>query len=109
MILKITVYDTEYETGERTGSPIRTLTPDTTEFAYDGCHKVYLIFTPEDREKMVELGYGESDIFPVSELPRVWDETCSLRFISPADLVGPNFVDQCESADVTYARQPIGN
>ncbi len=105
MTLTITVYDTGYDTGARIGDPIRTLTPDATEFAYDGCHKIYLISTAEDRAEMVDCGYG-CDIRPVSELPDVWEETCPLRFISPADLVGPNYVEQCESADITWAPNP---
>jgi hypothetical protein len=60
-----------------------------TEFAYDGCHKIYLIFTPEQREELSGYGYGKDEgtaILPVSELPRVWAESCGLKFISAADL-----------------------
>lgn len=62
--------------------------PPATEFAYDGCHKVYLIRSPEERAIMEGYGYGEddSDIWPIRELPAVWAETCGLRFISSADL-----------------------
>jgi len=31
------------------------------EFAWDGCHKIYLINSLEDRERMVGLGYGEGE------------------------------------------------
>lgn len=73
-----------------------------TEFAYDGCHKIYLIDSPEDRQRMLDCGYTEEgDILPVSELPDVWDETCPLRFISSADLEH-EYVPQCEDAEVTY-------
>jgi hypothetical protein len=58
-----------------------------TEFAYDGCHKIYLIFTSEQRARMEGCGYDEDgDILPISELPRVWAESCGLKFISAADL-----------------------
>lgn len=69
---------------------------DAAEFAYDGCHKIYLIFTAADRAAMISYGYGEdtSSIVAVSELPRVWGETCFLRFISRADLKGPDLVAQ---------------
>lgn len=68
------------------------------EFAWDGCHKIYLITTPEDRAKMEENGYTDpGDILPVSELPDIWENhLCSLRFISPADLsddIVPQFAD----------------
>jgi hypothetical protein len=61
-----------------------------TEFAYDGCHKIYLINTLQERAKMVAFGYGEDEgdsaILPIAELPRIWDESCGLKFISAADL-----------------------
>jgi hypothetical protein len=76
-----------------------------TEFAYDGCHKIYLIRTPEERATMVSYGYGadadDSAILPISELPDIWDETCGLRFISSADLT-EYYVEQCDDATVTY-------
>lgn len=65
------------------------------EFAYDGCHKIYLIFNAQDRAEMLGLGYSEEDIYPVSDLPAIWGETCPLRFISRADLQGKNYVEQC--------------
>lgn len=68
-----------------------------THFGYDGCHKVYLIRDENEREIMESNGY---DIFPIELLPRVWRETCPLRFISPADLSEPNFVEQCDEATV---------
>jgi hypothetical protein len=70
-----------------------------TEFAWDGCHKVYLVTTPAGREQIVDCGY---DMLPVSELPAVWERTCFLRFINPADLHGPSLVEQGEDAVVTY-------
>lgn len=72
-----------------------------TEFAADECHKIYLIFTPEDRQTMLDCGYDDDDIHPVSELPAAWDRTCPPRFISSADLT-ERFVEQCEDATVTY-------
>jgi hypothetical protein len=73
---------------------------EATEFAWDGCHKIYLIATLADRATMIGFGY-EGSILPVSELPRVWQETCPLRFISSADL-NDNVVSQFEDAEVTY-------
>jgi hypothetical protein len=72
------------------------------EFAWDGCHKIYLINSLEDRERMVGLGYGEgeSEILPIDELPEVWEESCGLRFISGC---GPDYtcyVEQFEDAEV---------
>lgn len=70
---------------------------DATEFAYDGCHKIYLIATEEDRETMKDCGYEEDDIYPVSDLAAVWEDTCFLRFINSADLKH-NYVAQGANA-----------
>lgn len=74
-----------------------------TEFAFDGCHKIYLIATPEDRARMVECGYYKwGDILPISELSRAWDISCPLRFIRSADLE-TQYVEQCDDAEVTWS------
>jgi hypothetical protein len=81
-------------------------TVEATEFAFDGCHKIYLITNPEGRQRMVDYGYGadndDSAILPVSELAQAWRQSCFLRFISPADLEGPDFVEQGENAKIVY-------
>jgi hypothetical protein len=53
------------------------------QFAWDGCHKIYLINTDEDKKTFLEYGY---DLFPISELEEAYNESCSLRFISNGDL-----------------------
>jgi hypothetical protein len=74
-----------------------------THFAYDGCHKIYLIGSDADMETMRGYGYGEdsSDILPVSELEWAWGDSCSLRFIHWADLHDPDPVSQC------YETEPV--
>ena len=81
---------------------------DATEFAYDGCHKVYLIFSAADREAMLEAGYtGPGDILPVSLLPEVWGSSCFLRFISRADLTG-DLVSQADpEPTISYTWEPL--
>ncbi|GAB4972880.1 MULTISPECIES: hypothetical protein [Mycobacterium] len=77
---------------------------DATEFAWDGCHKIYLIRSAEERAQLVEMGYGEggSEILPISELPEVWGYTCGLRFISSGDLT-QHYVEQClRDVEVTW-------
>jgi len=69
------------------------------EFAWDGCHKIYLINTDEDRDKFIELEYN---LLPIDELQEIYDEcSCSLRFISNADLIGDDIVSQFEDAKFT--------
>ena len=80
-----------------------------TEFGYDGCHKIYLSRSPEERSELIECGYVHTImldqdggfLLPIGELPRVWSKTCGLRFIRSADLTTV-FVPQGKDADVTY-------
>lgn len=57
-------------------------TSPATEFAWDGCHKIYLLDNG-DADKNGKYGYmlsknGEAGykVLPVSELQRVWDQSC---------------------------------
>lgn len=46
--------------------------------AWDGCHKIYLITTQDQAAQAVSYGY---ELLDVSEIWRVYEESCSLRFI----------------------------
>jgi hypothetical protein len=63
-------------------------------FAWDGCHKIYLINTEADRSLMDSYGWESGAFYPISELRQAWDDSCSLRFISWADLTLPNLINQ---------------
>ena len=63
-------------------------------FAYDGCHKIYLISTPEQAENATSIGYN---IKPLQSLKETYENSCSLRFISDWDLT-KMFVAQFEKA-----------
>lgn len=65
------------------------------EFAYDGCHKIYLM-PPDDekaRQKMIENGYQMVNIQMLAE---EYINSCSLRFIDKYDLEPEPVVKQCE-------------
>jgi len=47
-------------------------------FAFDGCHKIYLIGNDEEKEKALEIGYN---ILPIAAIKRAWYDSCGLRFI----------------------------
>jgi len=47
------------------------------EFAYDGCHKIYIIEDEEDKKEAID-GYT---ILPISLLKKTYENSCSLRFI----------------------------
>ena len=49
------------------------------EFAYEGCHKIYIIEDIDDRLEAIDWGY---EILPIEKLPDIWNDSCPLRFIS---------------------------
>lgn len=53
------------------------------EFAYDGCHKIYLLERIEHKIQAVEYEY---DIYPIEELEEKFMTSCPLRFINSWDL-----------------------
>lgn len=65
------------------------------EFAYDGCHKIYLIEDEEDKKQAIETEYM---IMKIEDLPRIWAESCSLRFINNWKLTR-QYVGQFEKAE----------
>lgn len=48
------------------------------KFAYEGCHKIYIIEDSQDEKDAIEIGYN---IYPISELEEIYLESCSLKFI----------------------------
>jgi hypothetical protein len=48
-------------------------------FAYDGCHKIYILENEQDKEQAKELEY---EILPISELFETYQDSCGLKFIS---------------------------
>lgn len=68
------------------------------KFAYDGCHKIYIIEDEVDERKALKLGY---DIFTIDELEDTWNNSCELRFISNWKL-NKYYVKQLENATFEY-------
>lgn len=64
-------------------------------FAYDGCHKIYLIEDETDKQHAIELEY---DLHNINELKEVWENSCPLRFINNWKL-NKKFVRQFETAE----------
>ena len=65
-------------------------------FAYDGCHKIYLI---ETMEQYWDAQSSEYTVLHISKLKKTFENSCGLRFISSWDLSKSNIVDQCEEAE----------
>lgn len=59
-------------------------------FAYDGCHKIYLIEDEQDFRNAVDMNYY---IYNINDLPEIYATSCELRFINNWKL------------DKTYAKQ----
>lgn len=69
----------------------QTITAD--RFAYDGCHKIYLLDSIQDDGQARGLGY---EVMPIDYLPCIWSNSCPLRFIKTWRL--EDIVEQGESA-----------
>lgn len=52
-------------------------------FAYDGCHKIYIMENIEDIMLLTALGY---DIYPIEKIKETWKNSCPLRFIESGNL-----------------------
>lgn len=68
------------------------------EFAYDNCHKIYLLENEIDRSDAVSCGY---QILPIESLKQAFESSCELRFINSWDLK-EDFVCQGEDEDVVF-------
>lgn len=64
------------------------------QFAYDGCHKIYLIEDGDDYREARDSGY---DIIPIASLRHKFNESCGLQFISNWKLT-ERFVNQFQEA-----------
>lgn len=51
-------------------------------FAFDGCHKIYILRTEEEKEAL-KMGYN---ILPIEKLKETYLNSCPLKFISSFDL-----------------------
>lgn len=61
-------------------------------FAYEGCHKIYLL---ENKEQLEEAEKYLYNIFSIDSLLEIYEDSCSLRFINFWDLNKPSLIPQC--------------
>lgn len=64
------------------------------KFAYDDCHKIYIIEDEQDLKEAQELDYT---IYKIDEIEEKYENSCPLKFISNWKL-DKNYVYQCEKA-----------
>lgn len=70
-------------------------------FVFDGCHKIYLVEDEDDIKSVKEM-WGENEkLYKIDELPRIWNESCPLRFISNWKLT-QQYVRQCYDAEFEF-------
>lgn len=68
------------------------------KFAYDGCHKIYIIEDDEDLKKALKIGY---DIYDIKEIEEKYNNSCYLKFINTWKLetVVPQFYEEITNFD----------
>ena len=64
---------------------------DGKKFAYDGCHKIYVIEDKKDEKEAVDLCYS---ILNIKELPETYYKSCPLRFIHNWKMT-KTYIEQC--------------
>lgn len=67
---------------------------EATRFAYEGCHKIYIIENEEESKEAIDIGY---DLYSIDELEDVFNKSCGLRFINSWDCE-KRYVKQFEEA-----------
>lgn len=66
------------------------------EFFYDGCHKIYLIETPQDKKDFFNNGWDKDEIYPIDTIIDCYENACPLKFINTCSFktIVPQFVSQ---------------
>ena len=63
-------------------------------FAYEGCHKIYVIENDKEAKEAIDIGYN---LYSIHELEDVFNKSCSLKFINSWDCE-KRYVKQFEEA-----------
>lgn len=72
--------------------------------AYDGCHKIYLIKTDDEREQCEDFDY---DVYELAILETIYRDSCPLKFINDWDLSQEPLVPQAvEENEVEFINFP---
>lgn len=70
---------------------------DAVSLAFDGCHKIYLL---QSREDISDARACDYYIVPSSQIHKVWEDSCGLRFVSAWSLADDALcIDQGEDCD----------
>lgn len=65
------------------------------QFAFDGCHKIYLIENEDNLKNAIDGGYNT---YPIEDLQEKFEHSCGLKFINTWDLetIVPQFAENVE-------------
>jgi len=75
---------------------INGITTNAKKFAFDGCHKIYLLSDEKEECEAVGLGFK---VFDIEKLQKTWEKSCGLRFINSWDFK-LSFVSQFEELKI---------
>lgn len=64
-------------------------------FAWDGCHKIYILANASQVRQARAMGYS---IFKIKSIKDCYESSCSLKFISSWDLL-TDYISQFEDAN----------
>ena len=64
---------------------------DGKKFAYDGCHKIYVIEDEQDEKQAIDFCYS---ILDIEKLPETYYKSCPLRFIHNWKMT-KTYIEQC--------------
>lgn len=71
-------------------------------FAYDGCHKIYILESEKDVKQAMKYGYR---LYPVMELQKTYEDSCPLKFIENLNF-DKQYVKQGQNARWTTVKAP---
>ena len=69
-------------------------------FAYDGCHKIYILEDKNDVDNAMIMGYR---LYPTTELKKTFEDSCPLKFIENMKL-DKYYVKQFSKANWTEVK-----
>jgi hypothetical protein len=81
-----------------------TLPENVQSFAWDECHKIYLIENEEQKKEALE---NEYTIFPINKLKSCYRKSCGLKFIAYWDLDKKKAVEQTDFRPDIYIEEIV--
>lgn len=75
-------------------SKVKEAAPEATQFAWDECHKIYIIESKREATEAEKFGYRILNI--EDDLETAWKESCVLKFINFWHLGKGPIIPQCE-------------